>query len=436
MTLLIANKSVEENLKMKIWLINSSEPTPIDEGQVRLLRMGILARYLVNRGHQVLWWNADFLHATKKHRFGTDKTIEIEPHYTIHFIHGPGYTKHISLVRFWDHRIIAQKFLKEAEKTEKPDVILCSLPTLDLADVATKYGKKNNIPVILDIRDLWPDIFIEKTSLLLKPFVSLAIISLHFTAIRSCQNAFAITGNTPKFVEWGLKKVKRSQTEFDKYFPFGYEEPEISVLEKEEIDHFWQSKGVKLDIYSHVITYIGTIGQNFQEEIVVHAIKKILKKYNVLFVFCGGGDRLEELRLKHRGNPNIIFPGWVDAKQIWRLMNHATIALASYKESENYRSSLTNKMIEYMAGELPILFSIDEGYVANLIQTNEIGLTYGGSSERLSESILRLLDDEPFRIKLAQNSRRLFEQNFKADKVYKDFVSYLEKIVSIQGDKE
>ncbi|MDR2169845.1 MAG: glycosyltransferase family 4 protein [Planctomycetaceae bacterium] len=417
---------------MKIWLINSSEPTPLDEGEIRLLRMGILAKYLVNRGHQIIWWNADFLHPTKKHRFGTDKTIEIEPHYTIRFLHAPGYQKHISLARFWDHRVIAQKFLHESKNIEKPDVILCSLPTLDLADAATKYGKKYNVPVVLDIRDLWPDIFIEKTPSLLKTLVSLAITPLHFVAARSCQNAFAITGNTPKFVEWGLKKAKRPKIEYDKYFPFGYEEPEISVSEKNEIDYFWKSEGVKPEIYRYIITYIGTIGQNFQEEIVVQSAKNVLKKYNTLFVFCGGGDRLEELRLKYKENPNIIFPGWVNAKQIWHLMSYTTIALASYKDSENYRSSLTNKTIEYMAGGLPILFSIDDGYVADLIRDNEVGLTYGGSSERLADAINLLLNNEPYRNKLAQNSRRLFEQQFKADQVYNDFVSYLEKIALTQ----
>jgi glycosyltransferase involved in cell wall biosynthesis len=420
---------------MKIWLINSSEPTPLDEGKIRLLRMGILAQYLVNKGHQVLWWNADFLHATKKHRFGQDKTVEIEPNYMIRFLYGPGYQKHISLARFWDHRVIARKFLQESKNTEKPDIVLCSLPTLDLADAATKYGKKYNVPVVLDIRDLWPDIFIEKIPPLLKLVISLVITPLHFIATRSCQNAFAITGNTPKFVEWGLKKAKRPQTEYDKYFPFGYQEPEISVSENNELDSFWQSEGVNPEVDNHIVAYIGVIGQNFQEECIAHAAKNVLKKYNVLFVFCGGGDRLEELRLKYRENSNIIFPGWVNAKQIWHLMNRTTIALAAYKESENYRSSLTNKMIEYMAGGLPILFSIDEGYVADLIRTHEIGLTYGGSVDRLTEAINLLLHDEPYRAKLARNSRQLFEQQFTADKVYNEFVSYLEKIVSTQGNK-
>jgi glycosyltransferase involved in cell wall biosynthesis len=54
----------------------------------------------------------------------------------------------------------------------------------------------------------------------------------------------------------------------------------------------------------------------------------------------------------------------------------------------------------------------------------------------LTKAILQLIDDEPLRIKLAQNSRRLFEQKFNADQVYNDFVSYLEKIVSIQRNKK
>jgi glycosyltransferase involved in cell wall biosynthesis len=420
---------------MKIWLINSSEPTPLDEGEIRLLRMGILARYLVNREHQVLWWNADFSHATKKHRFGTDKTIEIEPHYTIHFIHGPGYTKHISFARFWDHRIIAQKFLKEAEKTEKPDIILCSLPTLDLADAATQYGKKHNIPVVLDIRDLWPDIFIDKTTSLLRPFISLMIAPLFIMVTRACRNAFAITGNTPKFVEWGLKKTKRLCTEYDTDFPFGYEVPCLNEQDYKKIDLFWKEQGVDLNNHSPIVCFFGTIGNLFRLDETLKVIESIQNKKNMNFVCCGDGPLCKKYREKYKNVKNILFPGWVNSQQIWRLMQCSVIALAPYHEMENFRNNITNKLIEYMAGGLPILFSMDEGYVADLIRENEIGLTYGSSSERLSKSILRLLDDEPFRMKLAQNSSQLFEQKFKADKIYKDFVSYLEKIVSTQANK-
>jgi glycosyltransferase involved in cell wall biosynthesis len=414
---------------MKVWLINSAEATPLDEGNIRLRRTPLLARALLERGHEVVWWNADFFHATKKHRFGTDKTIEVTPHYIIHFIHGPGYQKHISFRRFWDHRIVAQKFLKKAEAETKPDIILCSLPTLDLADAATKFGKKHNVPVVLDIRDLWPDIMIESVYSVIRSIAKLALIPYEQMATRACRAATAFTGNTPKFVEWGLKKAKRRYCESDQDFPFGYEESIMSADEVKDIDKFWLSHRINRDNNIYNVTYIGTIGQNFQEEIIVKAAQIVSQSHNVQFIFCGGGDQLEELRIKYKNNSNIIFPSWVNAKQIWRLMYHTHIALAAYKESENYRSSLTNKTIEYMAGGLPILFSIDDGYVADLIRTNEIGLTYGGSSERLTETINLLLNNETYRNKLAQNARNLYLAKYQCNTVYKNMAEYLEKIM-------
>ena len=111
-------------------------------------------------------------------------------------------------------------------------------------------------------------------------------------------------------------------------------------------------------------------------------------------------------------------------------MCHCSIALAPYNINDNFRHNLTNKLIEYMAGGLPILFSIDDGYVAELIRNNEIGLTYGGSSDRLAESILRLLDNEPYRKKLAENARNLYLEKYQYQTVYTDMVCYLEEIVA------
>ena len=414
---------------MRVWLINSAEATPLDAGGIRLRRTPLLARALLDRGHEVLWWNADFFHATKKHRFGQDKTVEVESRYTIRFIHGPGYQKHISLARVWAHRVIAKRFLTQAESLECPDVILSSLPTPDLIDAATRFGKKYGIPVVLDIRDIWPDLIVEAAPRFLRPLANWVLTPYHFMVQRACCAAAAFVSNTPKFIEWGLAKSRRSKSDDDQDFPFGYEEPEMSEDDKKNADAFWRSQGIVPKSNQPVVAYIGMIGQNFQDDIIVRAAEKVWNRRQATFVFCGGGDRLDELRKKYAGNRNIVLPGWVNAKQLWRLMGHTSIALASYKESENLRSSLTNKTIEYMAGGLPVLFSIDDGYVADLIRSNEIGLTYGGSADRLAESIIRLLDDEPYRKKLSENSRNLYLKRYRSETIYPRMAEHLERIV-------
>lgn len=54
---------------MNIWLVTIGEPLPIDEGNYRLLRVGILANLLVKKNHNVIWWTSTFNHIEKKTLF-------------------------------------------------------------------------------------------------------------------------------------------------------------------------------------------------------------------------------------------------------------------------------------------------------------------------------------------------------------------------------
>ena len=72
----------------------------------------------------------------------------------------PSYRKNISLKRFYSHYIFSKnikKYLKNLQ--ERPDIIYCAVPSLDVAFEVGKYAKKNNIKFIIDIQDLWPEAF-------------------------------------------------------------------------------------------------------------------------------------------------------------------------------------------------------------------------------------------------------------------------------------
>ena len=148
---------------MRIWLIQRSEPTPHDnDGKQRLMRTGILSNELSKRGHEVVWWTSTFDHYNRKHRFETDQELTVNSDYLIQYLKGCGYKKNVSLSRIIDNNLVAKKFKIKAKKTlYKPDIILSSIPTAELSLEAVRFGKKNNIPVVLDIRDMWPDVFFD-----------------------------------------------------------------------------------------------------------------------------------------------------------------------------------------------------------------------------------------------------------------------------------
>ena len=83
--------------------------------------------------------------------------MEVESGLEIQFLHGRMYTKNVSVARLLNHLEIARQFRRLSTREGTPDVILSSYPTIELCDEAVQYGTRHNVPVLLDIRDLWPD---------------------------------------------------------------------------------------------------------------------------------------------------------------------------------------------------------------------------------------------------------------------------------------
>ena len=55
---------------MRIWLVQRAESTPHDDnGNRRLLRIGILAEIMQSLGHEVVWWTSAFDHVGKRKRY-------------------------------------------------------------------------------------------------------------------------------------------------------------------------------------------------------------------------------------------------------------------------------------------------------------------------------------------------------------------------------
>ena len=84
---------------MRIWLITIGEPLQISDPNDRLQRTGILAKSLVKRGHQVIWWTSTFDHVRKKHRFYKDTNYKLSDNFEIKLLHAIQYKKNISIIK-------------------------------------------------------------------------------------------------------------------------------------------------------------------------------------------------------------------------------------------------------------------------------------------------------------------------------------------------
>jgi glycosyltransferase involved in cell wall biosynthesis len=411
---------------MLVWLITVGERLPTDGPNERLFRTGTLAKLLIKRGHKIIWWTSTFDHITKSHRFSSDTPIDLSESCRIWFLHANAYNNNVSLRRMMNHYGVARKFRKYTQAAPPPNVILCSLPTLELSLAAAEYGYERKVPVVLDVRDLWPDIFLDVVPKWTRKLARLCLRPMFQKLRRACSLATAIVGITPGFVNWGLKNAGRCCTSLDRCFPLAYTAGVPSEPDRTKATEFWKKHQISEGNGEFLVCYVGSAGRVVKLEPVIEAAR-ILKKQNcrIRFILCGNHAKYKKIA---NDCENIIFPGWVDAPEIWVLMRLANAGLLPYTSRKDFEASIPNKVIEYMSAGLPILSSV-QGELGQFIENQEIGLTYSEDDASTLVNNLQILYDNAKLLKtLSHNAHDLYKTGFVAENVYNDMVDYLEEI--------
>jgi len=411
---------------MHVWLITTGEPLPTDDGCDRYLRSAILADVMARNGHQVTFWSSTFDHVKKSHRYDTDTEVQLRSNYRLKLLHAAGYRQNISWRRVWNHRGVARKFREQAAGTTPPDVILCSLPTLELCVEATRYGRRHQVPVVVDVRDLWPDLFLDLVPPVARPAVQVLATPFFRQVRAACTQADAITGTTAEYVRWALGYAGRRATSRDRHFFMGYVESPPSTAQQHAARNFWAGHGIRGDTGQFVACWFGMMGRHSELDTVIAATKQIGGAFPQLrVVLCGDGPHRERLHQLAAGCPNVIMPGWVNAAQIWQLMRLSSVGLTPYVSNKNYIHNLTNKPIEYLSAGLPVISSL-QGVLARLLADHDCGVTYRNRDvDQLSLAIRSLASDRQRWQLMSNHATQVYREQFVAERVYTQMQNYL-----------
>lgn len=409
---------------MNIWLIKDSEPLPLGNSKARMFRMGMLAEYLSKRMHHVTWWTSNFCHFTKTFIKITSDEVDAYPNCRIKLIQAKGYKKNISIQRIFHNRAVAKKFRVLAHnESNKPDLILVALPTIDLSYEAIRYGKENNIPVIVDLRDMWPDILTDHAPWFLRKLARFTLISQYNMMKFVCANATALCSMTNEFLEWGLDYANRRRTAEDAVHRFAYTAPTDTQDESHEHQDVFKKILTIKNEKSLLIAYIGTLGSTHLDKFIA-AIQQSQDDIHLIIV----GTGKNEVLLKQQANTcnRIHFTGFINKSQIAFLMKIVDIGLLPYLHRKDFLASIPNKVAEYLSAGLPILSTID-GSVGQLLRENKCGIVCSDvSKESLQQVLSYLFSNKSLFEQMSINSTHLFYEQFEANKVLEKFANYLE----------
>ena len=288
----------------------------------------------------------------------------------------------------------------------KFNVILVTSPPLFVGISGYLISLFNRIPMVFEIRDLWPESAIDTGVLTNKWVIKLAYAVEKFIYKKSK----LINVLTPAFYKT-LKEKKGVNTDKLIMIPnaadFSLSESVLSAFDRESFrkEHDLDNK--------FVITYVGAHGvANHLEQILEAA--KLLEDTNVLFLLIGQGMEKERLIRKaenmHLRNVRFIDP--VPKKEVFKYILASEMGTSVLKKVDTFKTVYSNKTFDYMSCKKPILMAID-GVSRELVEDANAGsYVEPESAQEFNKIIREYLNSKERVIMEGENGYNYARENF------------------------
>jgi glycosyltransferase involved in cell wall biosynthesis len=178
------------------------------------------------------------------------------------------------------------------------------------------------------------------------------------------------------------------------------------------------------------LMFAGNIGESQDFDTLVAAASLLRARRDLHWIIVGSGRDEERVRrlVREKGlEDNIRFLGRYPEEAMPGLFAHADAMLVSLKDTPIFALTVPYKTQCYMACGKPIVASLN-GEGARIVTEAKAGFSVpAGRPAELADAVVRIMSSTPAeQAAYASNSRRYFEENYAAAKVYGDLERALE----------
>jgi glycosyltransferase involved in cell wall biosynthesis len=279
--------------------------------------------------------------------------------------------KTLGHVSFW-----FSSYLFTVGRLNQPEVIIGTSPTFFAAMAALNAARRRKVPFIMEVRDLWPAIFVELGVLTNKTIISI----LERWELWMYKRATKIVTVTEAFrqnlIDRGIpaEKVHTIPNGADINYWVPLEKP--AALSK------------KLDLENKfVVLYIGTHGISQALHSVVETASQLKDDEKVHFVFVGAGADKPKLKqmAQDLGLTNITFHDPVTKAEMNDFYALSDVCLIPLRDIPLFDTFIPSKMFEVMAMARPMIGSV-RGEPADILRRS------GGATVVPPENSVELAD--------------------------------------------
>lgn len=404
---------------MRITYIHQYFNTTQMSGSTRSFEMG---RRLVKMGHEVniiTSWRDD---TSKKKNFKT-----IEDGINVYWLSIP-YNNYMG---FFQRLIAFFKFIFLAyikAKSIKTDIVFASSTPLTVAIPGIFVARRNNVPFVFEVRDLWPELPIV-IGAIKNPIAIKLAYELEKFAYRNSKGIVALSP--------GMKEgILRT----------GYPDDKICVIpNSSDLELFNATKinkkflRLKYNIPEKpiVILYPGTFGKVNGVEYLVKLASKFLNDSRIFFLTVGDGQEFNMVKSKaiELGclGKNLIMLKKVSKLDVAEIYECADIVISTLIPLPELEANSANKFFDGLAAGSCIALNY-RGWQADLLESTGAGFSLSQNIDLAVNQLLSWIDNPNKIYEAGIKARRLAENDFDRNILAKQLEIFLSSIVQ-RGNK-
>jgi len=406
---------------MRLLLIHQYFAGPTEPGGTRHYE---LAAHLVQQGHDCSIV-ASTLNFASGQRVVEGRGLVVEQNvdgirvlraYTYPSLHKSFTWRVVALVSFMFTSVWA------AMRAKNIDLVMGTSPPLFQAVSAWFVSALRRRPLLLEIRDLWPEFAIDIGVLTNPVLIKIA----RWVEMFLYRRATHLLVNSPAYREYLLGKgVPDSKISV---IPNGVD-PDMFTPEGD--GRFFREELGVADKF--VVTYAGALGMANDIDTILRAATRLRTDSRIRILLVGDGKERANLEAKAKQYelPNLKFAGSRSKAEMRAVLAGSDACLATLKNIPMFRTTYPNKVFDYMAAGRPTILAID-GVIREVVEAAGGGIFVPPGDDRaLAAAMQALCDDRQRSRAMGMAARHYVVENFNRHRQAEDFVRLVERLANV-----
>lgn len=303
---------------------------------------------------------------------------------------------------------------------QNPGVVIGTSPTPFAAWSAAVAAKRMNVPFIMEIRDLWPDIFVE---------------------LEVMKNRFLIKV-LDKFISYLYRRAESIVTVTESFrssiIARGFSPQKVVNIPNGADTLFWDIKksanGQKLREElmlkdKFVVLYIGAHGISHALSKILDSAAMLIDKPGIHFLFVGEGAKKTKLihKAREKSLSNVTFLESTDKEGVRDYYALADVCLVPLRNIPLFETFIPSKMFEILSMQRPIIASV-AGEPAEILKKSKGAIVVPPEdSLQIRDALLSLHEDSERCARMGENGRAFVSEQYSRAALSRQYIKFIQK---------